>query len=369
MCDYALPWLVLYAVPGLGPAAYCALIEHFETPENILSQSPQSLCSVPGIGPSTAQSICCNRDWAWARDQVARVQGMGIQICTLSDPLYPTILTQIYAPPSLLFVKGDIRLCHQPTISIVGSRSYTAYGRETAHRLGGDLARSGITVVSGMAVGIDAHAHRGALEHGVTAAVLGSSLDRPYPPENRALFDQICERGVVLSEFPLGTAPEPHNFPRRNRIISGLSLGTVVVEAGTRSGALITAQFALDQNRDVFAVPGPIYSGKSRGTNGLLRQGAILVQMAQDILSEIELHPPSSDQSPEQNTPRDPVLPEREQRVWDGLARLSDADAPVHIDALARETGFSSGEALDILLGLEIQCHVEQLPGMLFKRK
>lgn len=357
MCDYALSWLVLYAVPGLGPAAYYTLLEHFETPENILSQSPRALCGVPGIGPSTAQSICCNRDWAWARDQVARAQDLDIQICTLSDPLYPTILSQIYAPPPLLFVKGDLRSCQQPTISIVGSRSFTAYGRETAHRLGSDLGKAGVTVVSGMAVGIDAHAHRGALEHGATAAVLGNSLDCPYPPENRGLFDQICERGVALSEFPLGTAPEPHNFPRRNRIISGLSLGTVVVEAGSKSGALITAQFALDQNRDVFAVPGPIYSGKSRGTNGLLRQGAILVQMAQDILTEIELHAPVAGQT-------DPVLSDRKQRVWDALA-----DAPVHIDALARDAGFSSGEALNILLELEIQSHVEQLPGMLFKRK
>ena len=368
MCDYALPWLVLYAVPGLGPAAYCALLEHFETPENILSQSPRALCDVPGIGPSTAQSICCNRDWAWARDQVARARGIGIQICTLSDPLYPTILTQIYAPPPLLFVKGDIRLCQAPTVSIVGSRSYTAYGRETAHRLGGDLARSGITVVSGMAVGIDSHAHRGALEHGATTAVLGSSLDFPYPPENRGLFDRICERGVVLSEFPLGTPPEPHNFPRRNRIISGLSLGTVVVEAGTRSGALITAQFALDQSRDVFAVPGPIYSGKSRGTNGLLRQGAILVQTAQDILSEIDHQITVSDPPSESDTSREagPNLSDREQRVWGALSEQ--ADPPMHIDALARAAGFSSGETLDILLGLEIQGHIEQLPGMLFKR-
>ncbi len=378
MCDHALPWLVLYAVPGLGPAAYRALLEHFETPENILSQSPKMLRNVPGIGPSTAQSICCNRDWAWARDQVARAKDIGLQICTLSDPLYPAILTQIYAPPPLLFAKGDMSLCHVPTISIVGSRSFTPYGRETAHRLGSDLGSAGVTVVSGMAVGIDTHAHRGALKHGATAAVLGSGLDCPYPPENRALFDQICERGVVLSEFPLGTAPEPHNFPRRNRIISGLSLGTVVVEAGTQSGALITAQFALDQNRDVFAVPGPIYSGKSQGTNGLLRQGAILVQTAQDILSEIEHQTTRLAQSPEQislpsrSSDKCPTLSDREQRIWKAFADLSaseQADTPIHIDALARETGFSSGEALDILLGLEIQCHVEQLPGMHFKRQ
>lgn len=371
MCDHALPWLVLYAVPGLGPAAYCALLEHFETPENILLQSPRALCEIPGIGPSTAQSISTNRDWTWARDQVARAKDLDIQICTLTDPLYPEILTQIYAPPPLLFAKGDISHCHSPTISIVGSRSFTAYGRETAHRLGSDLARAGITVVSGMAVGIDTHAHRGALEHGATAAVLGSSLDCPYPPENRTLFQQICERGVVFSEFPLGTSPEAHNFPRRNRIISGLSLGTVVVEAGKQSGALITAQFALDQNRDVFAVPGPIYSGKSQGTNSLLSQGAILVQTAQDILSEIEHQsalPPATERNEHQPSEQ-PSLSDREQRVWDALANPSDDATPVHIDTLARAAGFSSGETLNILLSLEIQGNVEQLPGMYFRQK
>ena len=364
MCDHALSWLVLYAVPGLGPAAYCALLEHFETPENILLQSPRALCEIPGIGPGTAQSISTKRDWDWARDQVARTKDLDIQICTLTDPLYPEILTQIYAPPPLLFAKGDISHCHSPTISIVGSRSFTAYGRETAHRLGSDLARSGITVVSGMAVGIDTHAHRGALEHGATAAVLGSSLDCPYPPENRTLFEQICERGVVFSEFPLGTSPEAHNFPRRNRIISGLSLGTVVVEAGKQSGALITAQFALDQNRDVFAVPGPIYSGKSQGTNSLLSQGAILVQTTQDILSEIEHRSALPLQPSEQ-----PPLSDREQRVWDALTSLSADATSVHIDALAKAVEFPSGETLNILLNLEIQGNVEQLPGMHFKQK
>ena len=371
MCDHAIPWLVLYAIPGLGPAAYCALLEHFETPENILSQSPKVLCNVPGIGPSTARSISTNRDWAWARDQVARAKDLNIQICTLTDPIYPEILSQIYAPPPLLFAKGDISHCHMPTISIVGSRSFTAYGRETAHRLGSDLARAGVTVVSGMAVGIDTHAHRGALEHGATAAVLGSGLDCPYPPENRTLFEQICERGVVFSEFPLGTSPEAHNFPRRNRIISGLSLGTVVVEAGKQSGALITAQFALDQNRDVFAVPGPIYSGKSRGTNSLLSQGAILVQTTEDILNEIEHQSARlpATESNQHQPPEQPTLSDREQRVWDALADLSDDATPVHIDALAKAAGFSSGETLNILLSLEIQGNVEQLPGMHFKRK
>ena len=182
MCDYALSWLVLYAVPGLGPAAYYTLLEHFETPENILSQSPRALCGVPGIGPSTAQSICCNRDWAWARDQVARAQDLDIQICTLSDPLYPTILSQIYAPPPLLFVKGDLRSCQQPTISIVGSRSFTAYGRETAHRLGSDLGKAGVTVVSGMAVGIDAHAPPRRARARRDRSRARQQLGLPYPP-------------------------------------------------------------------------------------------------------------------------------------------------------------------------------------------
>ena len=354
-----LPWLVLYNVPGLGPATFCDLLEHFQTPSNIISQSPNALRKVAGIGPKTIDAITKNQNWEWARDQIARAHDANIHIHTLSDRNYPHILKQVYAPPPLLFTLGNIDLCNRPTIGVVGSRSVTAYGKETAYRLSNDLARSGVTIVSGMALGIDTHAHRGALESGATAAVLGSSLDCPYPPENHTLFQQIAKQGVVLSEFPLGTTPEAHNFPRRNRIISGLSLGTVVVEASARSGALITAQFALEQNRDVFAVPGPIHSGKSLGTNSLLRQGAILVQSAQDILNEIS-HLPQA--TPPQSAP--PSLTSEEQPVWDALS-----DVAIHIDHLAQKTSLSVGETLNILLALEIQSKVEQLPGMRFRRR
>ncbi|MDP6037289.1 MAG: DNA-processing protein DprA [Candidatus Latescibacteria bacterium] len=329
MAENLMSWLALYAVPGLGPAAFTALLKHFETPEKILSATEKTLCAVPGIGQNIARSVARKHDWDFAHEQLRRAQESEIEIITLSDSHYPQILTQIYAPPPLLFARGDITVCHAPTIAIVGSRSFTNYGRETAQRLARDLAGAGVTVISGMAIGIDTYAHKGALENGATAAVLGSSLDCPYPSENRTLFRQIGKQGVVLSEFPLGTGPEPHNFPRRNRIISGLSLGCVVVEAGTRSGALITAQFALDHNRDVFAIPGPIHSGKSIGPNKLLQQGAILVQSAEDILCEITPHYQPSLQTPE---PSPPELSQEEQAIWDALD-----GTPVHIDDLARQ--------------------------------
>lgn len=360
MAENLMSWLALLAVPGLGPAAFNTLLKHYETPDNILNASKKSLCAIPGIGESIAQSVVGKRDWNFAHDQLRRAQDTEIEIITLSDPRYPKILAQIYAPPPLLFARGNITICHAPTIAIVGSRSFTNYGRETALRLARDLADAGVTVISGMAIGIDTYAHKGALEKGTTAAILGSSLDCLYPPENRTLFRQIIKQGVVLSEFPLGTGPEPHNFPRRNRIISGLSLGCVVVEAGIRSGALITAQFALDHNRDVFAIPGPIHSGKSIGPNKLLQQGAILVQSAEDILREITPHYQPSLHVPQ---PTPPEFSKEEQAIWDTLD-----DTPIHIDDLARRTGFSTRETLNVLLSLEIQSYVTQLPGMQFKR-
>ena len=354
--------LVLHAIPGLGPATFAALVHHFKTPAEALSAPISRLYAVPGIGQTLAQAIRHAQDWDQARDQIHRAETLGIAILSLSDPRYPPLLRQIHAPPPVLYSCGNLDLLHCPAIGIVGSRSFTLYGRDTTCKLAADLARSGIAVVSGMAMGIDTHAHRGALDaRGPTIAVLGSSLDCPYPPENRDLFRDLCTHGLACSEFPLGTGPEPHNFPRRNRIISGLSLGTVVVEAGARSGALITAQFALEQNRDVFAVPGPIHSGKSAGTNRLIREGAILVTCADDILQEIAPHLRSVLTPP---APQPDLSPE-EQAVWDAL----NTSELRHVDAIARNLHMSSAAILEILLDLELRNLIEQAPGMRYRRR
>ena len=358
-------WLTLLSVPGLGPAAFSVLVQHFQSPGEVLRTPPARLCTVPNIGAETARAIQEDRDEGWAEKQMARARGADIRILTLADAAYPSLLRQIYAPPPVLFVRGTIDVCADPTVALVGSRSFTPYGRDAACRLADELALRDITVVSGMARGIDTHAHQGALgRNGRTAAVLGCGLDRPYPPENIDLFGRICETGVAISEFPLGTTPESHNFPRRNRIISGLSLGVVVVEAGERSGALITARHALEQNREVFAVPGSIYSEKSAGANRLIKQGAVLVQTVNDILQEL---PGALLQAPDRLVAKGapPDLSRDEQAVFNSLS----PDLPQHIDAIAARAGLSPSQALPVLLALELANRVEQRPGKQFVRK
>ena len=357
-------WLTLLSVNGLGPSAYTTLLQKFKSPSRVLSAPLSLLCSTPLIGPETARSIRHQQDDSWAKEQIDLAKDSGIRILTLHDEEYPPLLRQLYAPPPILYARGNIEICHAPTIAMVGSRAFTPYGRDTAQRLAGELAGLGITVVSGMATGIDTHVHRGALDNeGHTAAVLGSSLDHPYPPHNLDLFREICETGVVLSEFPLGTPPEAYNFPRRNRIISGLSLGVLVVEAGRRSGALITADHALEQNREVFAVPGPIYSGKSFGTNDLIRQGATLVRNAADILAEIQLVVRRPEHAPTQLP--EPILSQEERIVFSCLPEMT----PIHIDEIAAQGNLPAFRALTVLLGLELRNLVEQRPGKCFIKR
>ncbi len=369
ICD----WLTLFSVPGLGPAAFSDLLSRFRSPKVALRATLQSLCQTPGIGAETARAIRSATNRSWASDQVARAAEAGADIITLKGSAYPRLLRRIYAPPPLLFVKGDIKVCAAPFIAIVGSRSFTPYGRDCAFRLAGDLAEMGITTVSGMAMGIDGHAHSGALQSdGATAAVLGSGLDRPYPLENLKLFRQIADTGAVISEFPLGTTPEAHNFPRRNRIISGLSLGVVVVEAGDRSGALITARHALEQNREVFAYPGPVTSGKSLGTNRLIKEGTKLVQTVDDILQELPHSVPRRTApgplaAAARKTRDEAVkcLPDLDRRVLRSLS----GEGPDHIDACAAGTRLPAAQVLTALLSLELAGLVEQLPGKRFLRK
>ena len=315
-----------------------------------------------GIGEQLAGMIKGADVRGKVQGELRLIEELNISIVTLGDPSYPNNLRQIYDPPPLLYVRGDMEPGDDLAVSIVGSRLTSNYGRITTERIAADLARHGATIVSGMARGIDSAAHRGALSAGGrTIAVLGCGVDIVYPPENRRLFEEIIAHGAVVSEFPLSTPPDGVNFPRRNRVISGLSLGVVVVQANARSGSLITARLALEQNRDVFAVPGNVGMAGSRGTNRLIKQGAKLIESAEDILEEIL--PRFQHQVPESKD-RKPSLEEKEERVY----QLLEND-PVHIDSIIALTGMSASHVSAILLQLELKGLVQQLSGKQFVKK
>jgi len=280
------------------------------------------------------------------------------------DPTYPEQLCALADPPVFLFYRGDLSCLRKPSIALVGSRAATSYGREISYKLAAGLARQGILVVSGVALGIDARAHHGALSAGgLTAGVLGCGLDVVYPRANKELYSMIAGQGVLLSEYPSGTRPDGFRFPARNRIISGLVHGVVVVEATLKSGSLITARLALDQGREVFAVPGRIDSAKSQGAHHLIRQGAHLVQTVDDITAELGLERQTVP-VPVQVTGTDKVMVEgeEEQRVLDCLDVY-----PVDIDTVQRVTGLGSGRVLDLLLQLELKGLVRQQPGQMYE--
>lgn len=291
-----------------------------------------------------------------------RLRGDNITICDIEDPEYPDMLSAIFDPPYLLYYRGDITILQELCLAVVGSRRATTYGRVQARRFGRELAEQGIVVTSGMARGIDTEAHLGALDAGgKTAAVLGCGIDIIYPPENIKLFNQITERGVVISEFPPGTRPEPGNFPARNRTISGLSHGVLVVEAKQRSGALITADFALEQGRDVFALPGPINSPNSVGTNNLIKQGACLVGSTKDILNEYGL-----DNSGEPVTIQGEL--QFESNSEESMVLQTIAHETVHFDKLLECVDLSIGRLSAVLLQLELKGIIRAMPGNYYVR-
>ena len=285
-----------------------------------------------------------------------------IETLTISEKGYPKILKQIYSPPKVLYVKGKILQKDEFAVAIVGSRFASTYGLITAERLGYELASRGVVVISGLAKGIDSAAHRGALKaYGRTIAVLGNGLKTVYPPENKKLADEIIERnGAVISEFPMETPPIGMNFPRRNRIISGLSLAVIVVEAAKNSGALITADFALEQNREVFAVPGKIDSPTSFGTNELIKQGAKLVQTADDVIEELGLKLSDSKTKSDKNILK-PNLSSEEAVIYKNLTT-----EPRYLDEIAQDTSLSVSKAMELLLKLQLKKLVKELPGKNF---
>ncbi len=359
------PWFSLKSVSGVGNHLFRKLIDRFETPEAVFQSSPEQLRQVEGVSGTLTSAILKHKVPDGIKKEIDLAFQKGITLITMADNLYPSLLLQIPDPPPYLYVLGhlDAKAHH---VSVVGSRNATDYGITMTKRLCKDLVNFGVTVVSGMARGIDTSAHQGALMgNGRTVAILGSGLGRIYPSENIPLSQNIAQNGAVISEFPIMAGPEPHHFPIRNRLISGMSLGTVVVEATKKSGSLITARLAADQGREVFAVPGSVKSFKSTGTHSLLKQGAKLVEHARDVVEELSpmVSTNSSDTGSIQKIK--PVTPknigQEELPVYEALEPY-----PVHIDDITRKLGMESGKLAGILLKLELQGIVKQSPGKLF---
>jgi DNA processing protein len=339
-----------------------ALLDRFGTPKRVFKASQRELARVDGIGEGLAGVIKETDVRGKVNRELKLIEEFNVSLVTIKDQSYPKNLRQIYDAPPLLYVRGSLEPRDDLAISMVGSRLATSYGRTVTERIAGDLARHGVTMVSGMARGIDSAAHRGSLSvGGRTIAVLGCGVNIIYPRENRHLFEEIMAHGAVISEFPMSTPPEGMNFPRRNRIISGLSLGVVIVQASARSGSLITARLALEQNRDVFAVPGNIGMARSQGTNRLIKQGAKLVESAEDILEEVL---PRFQHQGTTSEDRDFSLEEEEERVFSLLE-----DEPIHIDSIIAQTRMAASRISSILLQLELKGLVQQLSGKRFVKK
>ncbi|NJD55420.1 MAG: DNA-protecting protein DprA [Nitrospirae bacterium] len=352
-------WIGLSLVPDIGPITARQLISRTGSPEHVFNLDLQELLSVQGMTRVRAENILNFSGWDAVERQAKVLEQKGISAVCYGTPGYPEVLKEIPDAPAVIYAKGSYRPDDRFGIAVVGSRTYSPYGQAVTQKISGELAAAGITVISGMARGIDTFAHRSSLASGGrTIAVLGSGIDVCYPSENRGLMDKIAGSGCVLSEFPPGTPPNRENFPRRNRLISGLSLGVLVVEAAEDSGSLITASIALEQNREVFAVPGNITSKNSAGTNQLIRQGAKMVMQSSDIIEELA---PVLKGFIRDETKRNVELSAGEQAV---CACLS--GEPKHIDILARETGLPVHRILDILLSLELKGVIRQSDGKRF---
>jgi DNA processing protein len=352
-------WLALTRIKGLGCISFKKLASHFADPTQSLSATAAELSAIEGIDRKAVDGLLAFTQWDEVEQEVQRAEEAGVKIIPFGSGIYPARLRSIADPPPCLYVKGEIRREDDKAVAVIGTRSASHYGRRVARDLCRGLASLGFTVISGMARGIDGVAHDEALNAGGrTIAVLGSGVDRAYPPEHRKLYHRISENGAVISELPLGAPPLAFNFPARNRLISGLSAGVVVVEATEKSGSLITAAIALEQGREVFAVPGEVGSSRSRGGHRLIRQGAKLVENVDDILEEIAPQLVARDRQPAalRTLPVD-AQPETH-KIFDLLQERS-----LHIDEVIEASGFSASRVSQILLELELQGFLKQLPG------
>ena len=371
-------WMALKSIDGIGNASFGPLLKYFRSPANVFSAAVDELLKIPGINKKSALAISTYKNWDHILLQMDLLDKMGADVITWLDERYPANLHHIYDRPAFLFVLGHLIEDMIP-VSIVGSRNASAYGRFTTDKISRELALRGVTIVSGMARGIDSCAHRSALAaRGKTIAVLGSGLDVIYPQENKKLFDAIAQNGAVITEYPPGTQPVPYHFPERNRIISGISYGVVVVEAGVKSGSLITASLAMEQGRDVFAIPGTIDSAHSRGTNSLIKQGAKLIDSIDDILEDVlpQLKRPSAQpiqrqqemfsdpfSSKEMGKNHEPLPPS----CMEIVKTLS--QKRIHADDIIAAAGLPPAEILSILITLELKGIIEQHPGKYFSLK
>jgi DNA processing protein len=361
-------FIALNLIEGVGPVRVRTLLEHFGEAPKILVASKNELLRVRNIGEEVAENISTWEKSVDLAGELKRISDFGCHVLISSDENYPAMLREIYDPPIVLYVKGEISARDKNSVAMVGSRQTTHYGIETARKLAYQLAYIGVTVVSGGARGIDTAAHQGALSaKGRTIAVLGTGINLIFPTENAELFQRISENGALVTQFPFNRPADKQSFPIRNRIVAGMTLGTVVVEANLTSGALITSNFATEYGRQVFAVPGRIDSPRSKGCHELIKRGAKLCESAEDILSEFEYLFPASNRPPTANeTGILPAieLPANEQKVFDALK----ADDELSIDEVIRASSLPSSAVSVALLGLEMKRLVKQLPGKMFLR-
>ncbi len=372
-------WISLNMTPFVGPRASAKLLERFGSAENVFHATRTELESLR-LKPQSVESIINKEFHAKAEEELENIKQLGGDVLILDDGSYPFLLREISDPPITLYVRGNWQACFEsPCVAVVGSRRCSTYGENASLMLSRDLAEHGITIVSGLARGIDTAAHRGAINgHGKTIAVLGTGIDEVYPTENAKLIDEILDSGgAIISQFPLGTPPISMNFPYRNRVISGLSYGVLVVEASERSGSLITARLAAEQNREVFAVPGNITSKNSFGTNYLIKDGAKLVQQWQDVVNELpreissKILPPKIEETSEEVEVKPQVelvpadMSEHEATIWS----LISSDEPTHLDNLVEITGLSVGDLLNALLGLEMRDLIREVTAKRYVKK
>ena len=358
--------LRLTLVSGVGPRLRKALLARFQTASNVFSAAPADLREVPRVSAEIARRIAVAREEIDVAAEMRLCADSGIALVSESDDAYPRTLREIHDPPGILFMRGDLRPCDSLSIAIVGSRHATRYGIEQAERLAGSLSRAGLTITSGLARGIDAAAHRGALAAGGrTLAVLGSGLLNIYPPEHEELASEVSAHGAVISESPPQSKPLAGAFPQRNRIITGLSLGVIVVEASSQSGALISARHAMEQGREVFAVPGRVDSRMSRGCHRLIRDGAKLVETADDVLEELGplVEKTSKSDGQEIHHPAELLLNEIEQQVLSAVST-----EPTTIDAVVATSGLPTGSVLATISALEMRRLIRRLSGNLVMR-
>jgi len=368
-------WLKLIRADSVGPTTFGKFINHFNSVDGALGASVSELAKIDGVGFKTAEQIAATRNKFDTTAELELAEKLGVWIIHLDDKRYPPVLKQIYDPPPVLYIKGSLTRQDNLCISIVGSRRCSLYGREQSSRLAHFLSSAGFTICSGMARGIDTAAHQGALSAGGrTIAVQGCGLANIFPPENKKLFELIAESGACISELPLRYEPLPENFPPRNRIIAGLSLGTIVVEAGLRSGALITARATLENNREVMAVPGKIDSPVSKGSHQLIKQGAKLIESVEDVMEalgyigkQLQSHvtTAAAKASEKIETPLFDVsqlnLSDSERTIYDYLSK-----EPSHIDQIIAETDLAPGNINAGLISLRLKGLIKQLPGNLF---